>query len=95
MNARGFITIRMHELELMKIIEAVIQHRQTIVLAAERLQLCERQVSQLVWRYEAAGPAGLVSAQPTSRTLLANLRAQTRALVRDRYAHFDQHQTAD
>jgi len=63
MNGRGFITISMHELERVKIIEAVVQHRQTIVLAAERLQLCERQVSRLVRRYEAAGPAGLVSAQ--------------------------------
>jgi Helix-turn-helix domain len=62
MNGRGFITISMHELERVKIIEAVVQHRQTIILAAERLQLCERQVSRLVRRYEAAGPAGLVSA---------------------------------
>ncbi|RKT21772.1 helix-turn-helix protein [Paraburkholderia sp. RAU2J] len=59
MNGRGFITISMHELERVKIIEAVVQHRLTIVLAAERLQLCERQVSRLVRRYESAGPAGL------------------------------------
>ena len=51
MNGRGFITISMHELERVKIIEAVVQHRLTIVLAAERLQLCERQVSRLVQRY--------------------------------------------
>lgn len=56
MNGRGFITISMHELERVKIIEAVVQHRLTIVLAAERLQLCERQVNRLVRRYEAAGP---------------------------------------
>jgi hypothetical protein len=61
MNGRGFITISMHELERVKIIEAVVQHRLTIVLAAERLQLCERQVSRLVQRYQAAGVAGLVS----------------------------------
>ncbi|CAB3764295.1 hypothetical protein [Paraburkholderia humisilvae] len=39
MNGRGFITISMHELERVKIIEAVVQHRLTIVLAAERLVL--------------------------------------------------------
>jgi hypothetical protein len=84
MNGRGFITISMHELERVKIIEAVVQHRQTIVLAAERLQLCERQVSRLVRRYEAAGPAGLVSArrgQPSNRELPVAVRARAMALV--------------
>ena len=59
----GTITMSMHELERVKIIEAVVQRRLTIMLAAERLQLCERQVSRLVRRYEAAVPAGLVSAR--------------------------------
>ncbi|CAG9257474.1 ISNCY family transposase [Paraburkholderia caribensis] len=91
MNARGFITISMHELERVKIIEAVVQHRLTIVLAAGRLQLCERQVSRLVRRYETAGPAGLVSArrgQPSNRELPVDVRARTMALVRERYADF-------
>ncbi|MBB5447067.1 hypothetical protein HDG38_005704 [Paraburkholderia sp. WSM4177] len=39
MNGRGFVTISMHELERVKIIEAVVQHRLTMVLAAERLLL--------------------------------------------------------
>ncbi|MFL9882445.1 helix-turn-helix domain-containing protein [Paraburkholderia agricolaris] len=63
MNGRGFITSSMNELERVKIIEAVAQRRLTVVLAAERLQLCERQVSRLVRRYEAAGPTALVSAR--------------------------------
>jgi hypothetical protein len=85
MNGRGFITISMHELERVKIIEAVVQHRQTIVLAAERLQLCERQVSRLVRRYEAAGPAGLVSArrgQPSNRELPVDVVNATRNFPR-------------
>ena len=41
MNGRGFITISMHELERVKVIETVVEHGLTIVLAAERLQLCE------------------------------------------------------
>ncbi|CAG4929027.1 ISNCY family transposase [Paraburkholderia saeva] len=91
MNGRGFITISMHELERVKIIEAVVQRRLTVVLAAERLQLCERQVSRLVRRYEAAGPAGLISArrgQPSNRELPVDLRARAMALVRERYADF-------
>jgi hypothetical protein len=91
MNGRGLITISMHELERVKIIEAVVQHRLTIVLAAERLQLCERQVSRLVRRCEAAGPAGLVSArrgQPSNRELPVDVRARAMALVRERYADF-------
>jgi len=55
----------MHELERVKIIEAVVQRRLAVVLAAERLQLCERQVSRLVRRYEAAGPARLCTAWAT------------------------------
>jgi len=61
MNARGFVTISMHELERVKIIEAVVEHRLKVFQAAERLQLCERQVNRLVHRYQASGPAGLVS----------------------------------
>ena len=91
MNGRGFITISMHELERVKIIEAVVQRRLTVVLAAERLQLCERQVSRLVRRYAAAGPAGLISArrgQPSNRELPVDLRARAMGLVRERYADF-------
>ena len=36
MNGRGLITISMRELERVKIIDAVVQHRLTIVLSAER-----------------------------------------------------------
>jgi hypothetical protein len=41
--------------------------------------LCERQVSRLVRRYEAAGPAGLISArrgQPSNRELPVDIRAR-------------------
>lgn len=38
-DGRGFITISMHELERVKIIEAVLQHRLMVVLAAERPRL--------------------------------------------------------
>jgi hypothetical protein len=84
MNARGFITISMHELERVKIIEAVVEHRLKVFQAAGRLQLCERQLNRLVHRYEASGPAGLVSArrgQPGNRELPSDLRARAMALA--------------
>jgi hypothetical protein len=91
MNERGFVTVSMHELERIKIIAAVAEHRLKVVQAAERLALCERQVSRLVRRYEASGPAGLVSGrrgQPSNRELPIEVRARAMALVRERYADF-------
>jgi len=91
MNERGFVTMNMRELERIKIIAAVAERRLKVVQAAERLALCERQVSRLVRRYEASGPAGLVSSrrgQPSNRELSIDVRAQAMALVRERYADF-------
>src|SRR5471032_1030428 len=91
MNERGFVTVSMRELERIKIIAAVAEHRLKVVQAAERLALCERQVSRLVRRYETNGPAGLVSGrrgQPSNRELPIDLRARAMALVRERYADF-------
>ncbi|MEM5296242.1 helix-turn-helix domain-containing protein, partial [Burkholderia sp. JPY481] len=72
MNGRGLITASMRELERVKVIEAVIEGRLHCFQAAERLDLCTRQVSRLCRRYEACGPAGLVSAKrglPSNREL--------------------------
>ena len=91
MNERGFVTVSMHELERIKIIAAVAEHRLKVVQAAERLALCERQVSRLVRRYEASGASGLVSGrrgQPSNRVLPIEVRARAMALVRERYADF-------
>jgi transposase len=91
MNGRELITASMRELERVKVIEAVVEGRLRCFQAAERLQLSERQISRLCRRYEAAGPAGLVSArrgQPSNRELPVDLRARAMALVRERYADF-------
>jgi transposase len=91
MNERGFVTMSMRELERIKIIAAVAEHRLKVVQAAERLDLCERQVSRLVRRYETSGPAGLVSGrrgQPSNRELPIDVRARAMALVRERYTDF-------
>jgi hypothetical protein len=47
MNERGLITASMHELERVKVIEAVIDHRLKLYQAAERLELSVRQVTRL------------------------------------------------
>ncbi|WP_207001726.1 ISNCY family transposase [Trinickia mobilis] len=91
MNGRELITASMRELERVKIIEAVVEGRLRCVQAAQRLDLCERQISRLCRRYEACGPAGLVSGkrgQPSNRELPVDLRARAMALVRERYADF-------
>jgi transcriptional regulator with GAF, ATPase, and Fis domain len=59
MNERGFVTVSMRELERIKIIAAVAEHRLKVVQAAERLDLCERQVSRLVRRYETNGSVAI------------------------------------
>ncbi len=91
MNGRELITAGMHELERVKVIEAVVEGRLRCFQAAERLQLGERQISRLCRRYEACGPAGLVSARrgrPGNRELPVDLRARAVALVRGYYADF-------
>ncbi|MFX1672356.1 ISNCY family transposase [Paraburkholderia sp. A2WS-5] len=91
MNGRELITASMRELERVKVIEAVVEGRLRCFQAAERLQLSERQISRLCRRYEACGPAGLVSARrgrPSNRELSIDLRARAMALVRERYADF-------
>ncbi|KVD82942.1 ISNCY family transposase [Burkholderia ubonensis] len=91
MNGRELITASMRELERVKVIEAVVEGRLRCFQAAERLELSERQISRLCRRYEAAGPAGLVSAkrgQPSNRELSGDLRARVIALIRERYADF-------
>jgi len=58
MNGRGFITISMHELRRVKVIDSVVEGRLSGVRAAEQLGLSERQVSRLRRRFEASGAAG-------------------------------------
>ena len=91
MNRRGLITVSMHELERVKIIEAVFEHRLKGVQAAERLRLSERQVTRLLRRYECSGPSGLVSAKRghvSNRELPIEIRMRAMTLVRERYADF-------
>ena len=53
MNERGFITATMHELERIKIIEAVCEHRLTMVLGAAIENLLVKVCVTLGRRHEA------------------------------------------
>jgi|GEM_PF-1992907 len=91
MNARGFVTISMHELRRVKVIEAVAEGRLSGVGAAEQLGLSERQVSRLKRRFEASGAVGLVSGKrgkPGNRQYSVSLRARVIAIIRERYGDF-------
>jgi transposase len=91
MDGRGLITTSMRELKRIKVIEAVVEGRLCCYQAAEQLDLCVRQISRLCRRYEACGPAGLVSGKrgkSSNRELPIELRARAMALVRERYADF-------
>ncbi|WP_024902831.1 ISNCY family transposase [Robbsia andropogonis] len=91
MDSSARITISMNELERVKLIQSVIEHRLSGVQAAERLGLSERQVTRLRRRYEQYGPAGLISGKrerPSNRQLSPNLHTRAIAIVRERYADF-------
>jgi hypothetical protein len=61
MNALGTITMSMHELDRLKVIQAVVDIGLKPGRAAERLGLTVRQVQRLVDRYRESGAAGLAS----------------------------------
>ena len=91
MSRLSLITISMHELDRVKIIEAVLGRRMKPGQAAKRLQLTTRQIERLVKRYQTEGPVGLVSrrrGRPSNRELPADLHARVLALIRERYADF-------
>ncbi|MGF6546677.1 transposase [Paraburkholderia youngii] len=91
MNATGTITMTMHEIDRLKVIQAVRESRLKPGQAAERLGLSVRQVERLVLRYDAAGVAGLVSGKrgrAGNHQLPAGKAQRALALVRERYADF-------
>jgi hypothetical protein len=55
MNALGTITMSMHELDRLKVIQAVCESRLKPGQAADRLVLSVRQVERLVLRYQRCG----------------------------------------
>ena len=61
MGKAGSITMTMHALDRMKVIQALVDGNLMPKLAAERLGLTVCQVRRLAKRYREEGPTGLVS----------------------------------
>ena len=91
MNTIGTVTVSMRELDRLKAIQAVADARLKPERAAERLNLSVRQVERLVWRYHAAGVAGLVSGKrgrPSNHQLPNGVAQGALALIREHYEDF-------
>src|ERR1700712_4835416 len=91
MAATDRITMTMRELDRFKVIQCVVGGQLKPWRAAERLSLTTRQVSRLVRRYEASGPAGLVSgrcAKPSNHRIDAGLAVRAVAIIKERYTDF-------
>jgi transposase len=85
------ITMGMHEIERLKVIQAVVDGYLKPALAASRLDLTTRQIQRLVQRYRADGAPGLVSrkrGQPSNRQLVPGLASTVLTIIRERYADF-------
>ena len=85
------ITMSMRELDRLKTIQRVVDRMLRVGQAAEGLGISCRQVERLVKRYEAGGPAGLVSARrgrPSNNRLDEGLASRALALIQQRYSDF-------
>lgn len=91
MNATGTITMTMHEVDRLKVIQDVADGKLKPWRAAERLELTTRQIRRLVARLREHGPAGLLSgrrAKPGNRRLDPGADDRTLSIIRERYADF-------
>jgi predicted DNA-binding protein (UPF0251 family) len=91
MNTTGTITMSMHELDRLRVIQAVAERQLKPGRAAERLHVSVRQIERLVMRYRADGARGLVSgkrARTSNHRLPDGVAQRALALIRERYADF-------
>ena len=85
------ITVSMRELDRLKIVQAVVDGMLRPGLAAERLQLSDRQFRRLVVRYRQEGTAGLISrrrGRAGNHQLPLGIADRVLTLVRERYRDF-------
>ncbi|WP_409241949.1 helix-turn-helix domain-containing protein [Caballeronia sp. INML3] len=61
MNTTGTMTMSMHELDRLRVIQAVAERQLKPGRAAERLHVSVRQIERLVMRYRADGARGLTT----------------------------------
>jgi hypothetical protein len=91
MNTTGTITMSMHELDRLRVIQAVAERQLKPGRGAERLNLSVRQVERLVLRYRVDGARGLVSGKrgrTGNHQLPEGVASRALALIRERYADF-------
>ncbi len=91
MAAPGTITMKMQEVDRLKVIQAVVDGLLMPWKAAERLELSRRQIERMVLRYRTEGAAGLISkrnGRPSNNQLPEGVMHHALGLIRDRYADF-------
>ncbi|MFC4523659.1 ISNCY family transposase [Cupriavidus pinatubonensis] len=85
------ITVSMRELDRLKTVQAVVDGQLRPSVAAERLEITDRQLRRLLERYRQEGPSGLVSrrrGRPSNNRLAADREAAALDLIREHYADF-------
>lgn len=87
----GLITMSMRELNRIKIVQAVIEHRLKRYQGAERLGLSLRQMTRIVDRYLQFGVTGMTSGlrgKAGNRQLPEEIAARAIGLIREHYVDF-------
>lgn len=85
------ITVSMRELDRLKTVQAVVDGQLRPGVAAERLEITDRQFRRLLERYRQEGPSGLVSrkrGRPSNNRLSTDRESVALRLIREHYADF-------
>ncbi|WP_247422366.1 helix-turn-helix domain-containing protein [Ralstonia pseudosolanacearum] len=85
------ITVSKRELDRLKTVQAVVDGQLRPGVAAERLEITDRQFRRLLERYRQEGPSGLVSrkrGRPSNNRLSVDREAAARGLIREHYGDF-------
>ncbi|TDF66967.1 ISNCY family transposase [Cupriavidus sp. L7L] len=85
------ITVSMRELDRLKTVQAVVDGQLRPGVAAERLEITDRQFRRLLERYKQEGPSGLVSrrrGRPSNNRMPADRESVALGLIREHYADF-------
>ncbi|MBF6990861.1 ISNCY family transposase [Cupriavidus sp. IK-TO18] len=85
------ITVSMRELDRLKTVQAVVDGQLRPGVAAERLEITDRQFRRLLERYRQEGSSGLVSrrrGRPSNNRLPADRESVALSLIREHYADF-------
>ncbi|RWA49080.1 integrase [Cupriavidus sp. UYMSc13B] len=85
------ITVSMRELDRLKTVQAVVDGQLRPGVAAERLEITDRQFRRLLERYRQEGSSGLVSrrrGRPSNNRMPADRESVALGLIREHYADF-------